>query len=271
MYEYFKIPGWAAAQVAYDECTKLLHAVECPRHACDITQPCDMGYRDAPGMPEFGDRKSTLPHPSMLVGPCACSIFSESRQCIGDHSKEMNVREGQFNEMSREHEEGQTTHSWNWNGKSLQILCANVDGLPNKIDELHLRVEDSEPDVVVLTECIPKAQMRELTHSCFTVGEYYTPYLNFDPNQAGLGVSGRRGIVILVRSGLSPTEISFPGIFQESLWLKMKLANHDSLLIGAVYRSPSSDGHQSTDALCQLLETVGILQQADQHCHHGRF
>ena len=113
--------------------------------------------------------KTSLPHPSMLVGPCACSLISEDGCCIGDHSKVMTVGEGPINEMSCEHEEGHATHGWN--GKSLQILCANVDELPNKIYELHLRIEDSELDMVVLTECIPKAQVRELAHSHFTVGE----------------------------------------------------------------------------------------------------
>ena len=84
--------------------------------------------------------------------------------------------------------------------------------------------------------------MKELAHSCFTVGEYHTPYLNCDHNQVGLGASGKQGIVILVRNGLNPTDISFRGIFQESLWLIIKLANHDTLLIGAAYRSLSSDG-----------------------------
>ena len=57
---------------------------------------------------------------------------------------------------------------------SMPILCASVNGLPNKIDELHVRIEDYEP-YVLLTECFPKAQVRELAHSYFTVGEYYTP------------------------------------------------------------------------------------------------
>ena len=144
---------------------------------------------------------------------------------------------------------------------NLHVLYTNVDGLPNKMDELLLRVEDEQPDVIVLTECIPKAQLRPLSLSCYTVGEAFSPYLNFDPEQSRLGLSGKRGVLILVKRELNPAEISFPSTFEEALWVRIELKGSDHLVLGVIYRSPSSDGQQSTDQLCNLL--VSSSKQAN--------
>ena len=137
---------------------------------------------------------------------------------------------------------------------SMQILCGSVNGVQNKIDELHLLIEDYEP-YVLLTECFPKSQLMGVSTFMFYSWGILYPYLNFDPVWADMGASGKQGIVTMARNDLNSTEISFPGIFQKSLWLKMKLGNHDTLLIGAAYRSSSSDGCHSAEALCYLLLT----------------
>ena len=107
-----------------------------------------------------------------------------------------------------------------------------------------------------MAECIPKAQCRPLSLGCFSVGDEFTAYLKFDPDLENLGFLGKRGVEILVRKDLNPSEISFAGSFQEALWINIKLKNKDKLLLGVVYRSPSGEGQLSTEALCALLETV---------------
>ena len=119
----------------------------------------------------------------------------------------------------------------------LHILYTNVDGLPNKIDELLLRVEDEQPDVIVLTECIPKAQLRPLSLPFYTVGEVFSPYLNFDPEQSKLGLSGKRGVEILVKRSLNPAELLFPNQFEENVWIKIPLKGSDHLVLGVRYIS----------------------------------
>ena len=95
-------------------------------------------------------------------------------------------------------------------------MYTNIDGLPNKTDELLLRIEDDKPDIIVLTECIPKAQCRPLSLGCFSVGDEFTAYLNFDPELENLGLLGKRGVEILVRKELNPSEILFTSAFQEA-------------------------------------------------------
>ena len=57
-----------------------------------------------------------------------------------------------------------------------------------------------------------------------------------------LGLLGKRGVEILVRKELNPSEILLISAFQEALWINIKLRNNDELVLGAVYRSPSGDG-----------------------------
>ena len=143
------------------------------------------------------------------------------------------------------------------NVNQLKILYTNADGLPNKLDELALLAENCAwPDVIVLTEAIPKAQIRPLALGCFTVGDHYVPYLNFDSSQSGLGASGKRGIVVLVKEDIRASEVSFPGQFEESIWMQIEPVKGEILILGAIYRSPSCDGRTSTDALCELMKTV---------------
>ena len=44
--------------------------------------------------------------------------------------------------------------------------------------------------------------------------------------------------------------------FEEQVWIKLFLRGSDSLLIGCMYRSPSSDEYTSTLSLCNLLSSI---------------
>ena len=85
----------------------------------------------------------------------------------------------------------------------------------------------------------------------------YILHVNFDPNRTGLGPSGKRGIWIYTSNSLRATKISFENTnFEEQLWISIRLRNHDMLLLGGIYRSPSKDITTSTKDLCALLKMV---------------
>ena len=44
----------------------------------------------------------------------------------------------------------------------LRVLCANVDTLTNKMDELSIRVISENPDVICLQEVLPKNTYEEI-------------------------------------------------------------------------------------------------------------
>ena len=117
-----------------------------------------------------------------------------------------------------------------------------------------MRIIAEKPDLILLVEVLPKV------NDCF-VGSprlhipFYTFYSNFNPDSSTTS-SGPRGIAVYVADRLVSTQVSFSSHFSEHLWVKIKLMNSDYLLVGVIYRSPSTDAVNSTSKLCQLLTKV---------------
>ena len=140
--------------------------------------------------------------------------------------------------------------------KALKILYTNTDQFLNKRDLLVMSIADDEPDVIILNEVIPKAQTLPIPNALLSVSGF-SLYTNFDPSRTNLGSSGIRGICILVSERLHSSECKFQGSsFQEHLWVRVKLLGSDYLIIGCIYRSPSSDPHRSVEQLGLLLQEV---------------
>ena len=55
---------------------------------------------------------------------------------------------------------------------------------------------------------------------------------------------------------LHPTQVTYHSVFKEHLWTSISLDNTENLLIGNIYRSPSSDKFTSTNELCDLINCV---------------
>ena len=139
---------------------------------------------------------------------------------------------------------------------NINLLYTNIDQLPNKRDDLLMAISDSKPNIIVLTEVIPKAQRHPIDLATISIPEY-TLHVNFELNIADLGTSGKRGIGIYTRDRLSATKISFENSnFEEQLWISIRLRSQDKLLLGGIYRSPSTDITTSTKQLCSLLKIV---------------
>ena len=136
---------------------------------------------------------------------------------------------------------------------NINLLYTNIEQLPNKRDDLLMAISDSKPDIIVLTEVIPKAQRHPIDLATISIPEY----VNFELNIADSGTSGKRGIGIYTRDRLSATKISFENSnFEEQLWISIRLRSQDKLLLGGIYRSPSTDTTTSTKQLCLLLKIV---------------
>ena len=135
------------------------------------------------------------------------------------------------------------------------MFYTNCDQLLNKFDELLTIVENDKPDLILLTEVIPKAQSLPIGVSRIAIAGYHL-FNNFDADLSDLGKSGCRGIVIYVADCLHPFQVSYPSGLNEHLWINISLDNNDNLLVGSIYRSPSSDKSTSTNDLCNLLNHV---------------
>ena len=140
----------------------------------------------------------------------------------------------------------------------------------NKRDDLDMAVSNDEPDMVFITEVIPKAQTLPLDPAVLAL-QGYTLFTNFDPCESHLGSSGTRGICAYVRESISASEVSFPRTqFKEQLWIQVKMKGNDVLMVGCIYRSPSGDPYLSVEHLTDLLRLV-CLQNPSHLCIVGDF
>ena len=136
-------------------------------------------------------------------------------------------------------------------------MYTNADQLPNKMEELKCFIDGREPDIIVITEVIPKAQRQEVPRVRLKLHDY-TEFFNFEPETSELGKSQKRGIVIYVKEWLRPQECRPFSDFEEQLWVMISPndAERVKTLVGGIYRSPSSDEDTSISDLCTLLENM---------------
>ena len=136
----------------------------------------------------------------------------------------------------------------------LDILYTNADQFLNKRDDLCMFITGHEPDIILVTEVLPKVHTQTITKAGLSL-HGYTIFTNFDfesPTHSSI-----RGVAIFVSLKLSATAINFDSSdFKDHLWIKIHLKGSDSLLIGCIYRSPSGDIINSTTSICDLLRSI---------------
>ena len=124
-----------------------------------------------------------------------------------------------------------------------------------------MQIAGDEPDLILVTEVIPKAQVLPIAPALLALPNY-SLYTSFDPTESNLGESGRRGIGIYVREALSSCEVHLqatPSMSIEQLWISLDLVSNDKLIVGCVYMSPSGDRHLGVAELDQALKQVNNL------------
>ena len=72
-----------------------------------------------------------------------------------------------------------------------------------------MMIADDKPDIMMITEVIPKGQVNPITRVLLDIDEYEC-ILNFDPNTMNLGASGMRGVAIYHKKNLSVTQVDLP-------------------------------------------------------------
>ena len=126
----------------------------------------------------------------------------------------------------------------------LNCIYLNADSLLNKRDELRAVVSQTEPDIIAITEVLPKNTRTPVQPSELRL-EGYNMFWNSNP---------RRGVCIYSKSSLKCDEvdINVDGA-QESVWISTQLAGQDKLLIGCMYLSPNSSA-ENEDKIRQTLQ-----------------
>ncbi|XP_060064039.1 uncharacterized protein LOC132544460 [Ylistrum balloti] len=114
---------------------------------------------------------------------------------------------------------------------------------------LSIRVNKENPDVIGITEVKAKNRVCSLNTSEFSIegNQNYSIFSKNVENDQG------RGILILVNKELDANEVVMSTQFQENLFLQIRTEQNKSILLGLIYRSPSTSD-ENNYALLDLLE-----------------
>ncbi|CAG2209849.1 unnamed protein product [Mytilus edulis] len=141
----------------------------------------------------------------------------------------------------------------------LKCVYTNADSFINKFDEFKTRFinEESDPDIIIITEVLPKNSRYRILKAELSIDGYDIFPENFPTNSV-------RGIIIYVKQELQAVEIDIKHEFKEYVCLKINLVNNDKLLVGCIYKSPSSSEEQHK-ALNDLLVKISKLEDSYSH------
>ena len=122
----------------------------------------------------------------------------------------------------------------------MKFLYTNADQFVNKRDELLARIAGDEPDVIMITEVIPKSQSNPIASALLSI-DGYKPSFNFEPDTENLGQSGIRGVAIYTKVSLNAVDVDLKvDNFTDHVWVELP-TNDKPVLVGCIYRSPSND------------------------------
>ena len=134
----------------------------------------------------------------------------------------------------------------------MRCIYSNVDGLLNKRAEFHIFIENEQPDIVCLTEIIPKRFMLAVQKVELEM-DGYDCFCKIEEENA------ERGVLIYVKKNLGAQDISFKDQYQvmDTIWVEILLKGGDKLLIGCVYRSPSNTKDKNDELYKHIKFAMG--------------
>ena len=113
----------------------------------------------------------------------------------------------------------------------ITILYTGADSLLNKRHELVQLVNDTKPLIIGIAEVKPKNCVTPLQESELNLNEF----------ECYSSLFGRRGVLLYIHKSMEALEItSEKEQYKDSIWCIVILNKNDKLLVGCVYRSPSS-------------------------------
>ena len=143
---------------------------------------------------------------------------------------------------------------------SISFCYTNADSLLNKMDELKLLIDDKKPDIIAITESMPK------NNANIPINEFnipgYDSFVNKNP---------KRGVIIYANSQLNAEECQElnENPFEENTWINFTSKEKKSILVGCIYKSPNSTS-KNEEELYKLIKNEKIVSY-DRVCIVGDF
>lgn len=138
--------------------------------------------------------------------------------------------------------------------ENLNVWNTNADVLTGKkMNELKSRVTIEKPDIIIISEVLPKNSIYETTDANLTLDGYE---LIRSENW------GSRGIIIYTAIHLNASKIDTSTKFEESIWCNIKTTNSENIIVGGIYRSPSitPGSDVNNKQLLKLLSEVSKMK-----------
>ena len=128
----------------------------------------------------------------------------------------------------------------------LNCMYTNADSLLNKRKELEANIVSIQPDIIAITEVFPNNPEVEVQKAELEIEGYDC-----------LVSTGGRGVCIYTSKKLKaiPVIELATEIYSDSVWCEVRLRNSDKLLVGCIYRSPSSTSDNNA-RLCQVVNSA---------------
>ena len=125
----------------------------------------------------------------------------------------------------------------------------------NKFDEFRTRFinDESYPHIIMITEALPKNSRYSASKAEFNLNGY-----DLFPE---FPIQDIRGILVYIKQDLTAVEVNIDHDFKECVLVKVNLRNTDKLLVGCIYKSPSSSD-ENHDKLNELLLHVSKLEDS---------
>ena len=138
-------------------------------------------------------------------------------------------------------------------------MYTNADSITNKKAELFTRIEQEKPDIIAITETKSKAEHDD--SNVFDIPNY-DKFENINP---------QRGVVIFINNMYNARSVDILNSqdYQEGVWCSFKSIEDFKVLVGCVYRSPSSNDNNNK-LLSELLKHQE-LRRYDKVCIMGDF
>ena len=112
-----------------------------------------------------------------------------------------------------------------------------------------------EPDIMLLSEVIPKAQKHPILDTQVKL-KGYNIYTNFNHTDNNLGASGIRGVVIYVKDNIKCEEVKLKSVYVDQVWVELSLRNKDKLLCGCICRSPTKERASTIETTTKICEII---------------
>lgn len=143
---------------------------------------------------------------------------------------------------------------------NLICIHVNADTLTNKLVEFEFIVNKENPDIIGVSEILPKNLKRQIFPEEFNIKGYNMVYHKNIADNIG------RGTIVYIKENLNYKEINIKpikGTFEEGLFIEITVSNSEKLLCALIYRRGESDDEINEN----LLEIISMISNNQNYDH----